>query len=73
MTDSFHSMKGDPISGSPLSRKEVFMDRENEQRINLSKEEIKEIIKDLEPGTMLTLENPEMIDENIHFQKDGGE
>jgi len=49
------------------------MDRVNEQRINLSKEEIKEMIKDLEPGTLLTLEISETIDENNHFQKDGGE
>ena len=32
------------------------MDRQREQRINLTREEIKGMIKDLEPGTMLTLE-----------------
>lgn len=40
------------------------MDRDNEQWINLSKNEIKELIKNLEPGTMLTLEIPEIIGED---------
>ena len=34
------------------------MDKQKEQQIDLTKEEIKEMIKDLEPGTMLTLEMP---------------
>ena len=49
------------------------MDRQREQRIDLTREEIKGMIKDLEPGTLLTLEISETIDENNHFQKDRGE
>ena len=49
------------------------MDRQEKLRINLTREEIREKIKDLEPGTMLTLEMPDMANENDHDQKEEGE
>ncbi len=48
------------------------MDRQKELRINLTREEIREKIKDLEPGTMLTLEMSDMANENDHDQKEEG-
>ena len=49
------------------------MDRQREQRIDLTREEIKEMIKDLKPGTMLTLEMSDRPNENDHDRKEGGE
>ena len=49
------------------------MDRQKELRINLIREEIREKIKDLEPGTMLTLEMSDIGNENDHDQKGEGE
>ena len=49
------------------------MDRQREQRIDLTREEIKGMIKDLEPGTMLTLEMSDIGSENDHEQKEEGE
>jgi hypothetical protein len=34
------------------------MDRQKEQQISLGKEQIKEMIKDLKPGTILIIEVP---------------
>ena len=49
------------------------MDRQEKLRIDLIKEEIREKIKDLEPGTMLTLEMSDIGNENDHDQKGEGE
>ena len=49
------------------------MDRQREQRIDLTREEIKGMIKDLEPGTMFTLEMSDRTNENDHDRKEGGE
>ena len=42
-------------------------------RVQMTREEIKEMIKDLEPGTMLTLEMSDRTNENDHDRKEGGE
>ena len=49
------------------------MDRQEKLRIDLTREEIKGMIKDLEPGTMLTLEMSDRTNENDHDRKEGGE
>ena len=41
-----------------LRKKEVIMDQQKKE-INLTKEEIQEMIGNLEPGTMITVEMPE--------------
>ena len=49
------------------------MDRQEKLRIDLTKEEIREKIKDLEPGTMLTLEVSDIGSENDQDQKEEGD
>lgn len=47
------------ILSGPLRRKEVIMGQQK-KGINLTKEEIQEMIKNLEPGTMITVEMLEL-------------
>ena len=49
------------------------MDRQKEKQAFLVREEIKELIKDLEPGTMLTLEMPGVPDGSGPGRKKEGE
>ena len=51
----FRKLEG--IPPDPLRRMEVIMDQQKKE-INLTKKEIQEMIKDLEPGTMITVEMP---------------
>ena len=49
------------------------MDRQKEKQAVLDREEIKKLIKDLEPGTMLTLEMPGVPDGSGPGRKKEGE
>ena len=49
------------------------MDRQEKLRIDLTREEIREKIKDLEPGTMLTMEMSDIGSEINDDQKEEGE
>ena len=49
------------------------MDRQEKLRIDLTREEIREKIKHLEPGTMLPLGMSDIGSEKDHDQKEEGE
>lgn len=54
--NDFRKLEG--IPPDLLRKMEVIMDQQKKE-INLTKEEIQEIIKDLEPGTIIMVEVPE--------------
>jgi len=58
LTKGRHSeVKGSQEVTTERKERKVIMDQQKKE-INLTKEEIQEMIKDLEPGTMITVEMP---------------
>lgn len=62
----------DPYRVPAVIRKELCMDFKQKEKIYLSPEKIKEMIKDLKPGTMVTFEMPEISDGDEQDRKKEG-
>ena len=62
----------DPYRVPAVIRKEHYMDFKQKEKIYLSPEKIREMIKDLKPGTMVTFEMPVILDGDEQDRKKEG-